>query len=345
MSRALRHYENDTRFIAAHHQPAVLIDFARSRDIDMHHLLRGTGLFYEDILTGRMALSPQQFLHLIANTEYCLKADDTSFLLGERLFPGHYGTVSHALMQAANLGEALTMLLRFQSLLCPLLAPRLLREKKYSGLYWVDACGVGTQQAFLVEMQMTAVAALCRWLSGERLPWAFHFSHAAPAWREQYLVHLGSDLHFDARMDAMLIDNNCLQRPWPRGSATAARVLQTEGERELAAQGYSSSLLLALYDYLLEHVQAAPSLEQTAQAFAMSPATLKRHLQKHDSSFQAQLDLVRKHVALYLLRLKGWDNEAVARHLQFHDANNFRRSFKRWTGLTPQALRKPVLVG
>ncbi len=69
-------------------------------------------------------------------------------------------------------------------------------------------------------------------------------------------------------------------------------------------------------------------------------ATLKRKLGKHDSHFQEQLDLVRKHVALYLYRVKGYSNDEVAAYLQFHDSTNFRRSFKRWTGLSPSALRQ-----
>lgn len=46
-------YENDSRFIPGHYQPACLIDLALSRDIDSHRLLRGTGLFHEDILAGQ----------------------------------------------------------------------------------------------------------------------------------------------------------------------------------------------------------------------------------------------------------------------------------------------------
>ncbi|MBC7993255.1 MAG: helix-turn-helix transcriptional regulator, partial [Rhizobacter sp.] len=99
------------------------------------------------------------------------------------------------------------------------------------------------------------------------------------------------------------------------------------------------SLLGALYRYLLEHVRLAPGLEQTAQHFGISPATLKRRLLAHGTHFQAELDQVRTHVALQLYQCRGFDNEQVARYLGFNDAANFRRSFKRWTGLTPSSLR------
>ena len=103
--------------------------------------------------------------------------------------------------------------------------------------------------------------------------------------------------------------------------------------------GPAPSLLDALYDYLLEHVRLAPTLEGAAQAFAISPATLKRHLALFGTHFQAELDQLRAHVALDLFHNRGYGNEQVAGYLGFHDANNFRRSFKRWTGLTPRSLR------
>ena len=83
-------YECDSRFIPGHWQPAVLLDLALSRGIDSHRLLRGSGLFHEDILSGEARLSPQQFLCLIDNARRLLEADDSSFLFGQRLLPGHY---------------------------------------------------------------------------------------------------------------------------------------------------------------------------------------------------------------------------------------------------------------
>jgi AraC-like DNA-binding protein len=97
--------------------------------------------------------------------------------------------------------------------------------------------------------------------------------------------------------------------------------------------------LAALYDYLLARVRDAPTLERTAGDFGVSPATFKRQLLRHHTHFQGELDGVRTHVALWLFQAEGADNDAVARHLGFHDVANFRRSFKRWTGLTPGPIR------
>ncbi len=70
----------------------------------------------------------------------------------------------------------------------------------------------------------------------------------------------------------------------------------------------------------------------------MSPASLKRQVNEARYAFQAQLDLARKHVALYLYQIKGYQHHEVAEYLRFNDINNFRRAFKRWTGLPPGQL-------
>ena len=203
-------------------------------------------------------------------------------------------------------------------------------------LYWVDAYGAPGIRPALVEMHMTAVVALCRWLGGERLPWRFCFNRSAPRHVEQHHVHLGTELRFGCQLDAMLLPAAWLDRPWPRASEMAARLaLQAAEQEEERAPG----MLAALYDYLLDHVRLAPTLERTAADFGVSPATFKRQLLRHHTHFQGELDGVRTHVALWLFQVERADNEEVARYLGFHDAANFRRSFKRWTGLTPGPIR------
>ncbi len=331
-------FERDTRCIAAHGQPAALIDLCLQRGINSHRLLRGTGLFHEDVLRGDTLVSPEQFFQLIDNARQLLDADDSAFLFGQRLLPGPLGAASQSLSLAANLQQALELLVELRTLLFPLLSPRLLLDEQHAYLHWQDNCGAGHQFRFLVEAAMAAVIAMSRRLGGERLPWQIHLRHARPRYIEQYWVHLGEDLHFASPYDLMRLPRACLTRPWPQSAPTAALVAGQQARAELQRLPATHSLLDALYRWLLDHARQAPGLEHAADAFGMSPATFKRKLKKHGTCYQEQHDQARLHLALYLYQIKGYSNDEVAAYLRFHDATNFRRSFKRWTGLAPSAL-------
>ena len=336
----IRYCQADAPFISARHHPALVLDYARSCDLPAASVVRGTGLLAADVPAAGGTVTPRAYLQLLANVGASLASPDTSFMLGQQMLPGHYGAVSHALLHAQNLRQALDTLVAWQSRLCPLLSPRWREEGGLAVLYWSDAFGAPGQLPFLVEMHMTAVVAMCRWLGGQRLPWRFCFNRCAPRQREQHEVHLGPALQFDCHLDAMLIDAACLDQPWPRGNSTAAAVALDEIAHEAAVQ--APAMLVALYDYLLLHIRCGPTLDGSAAAFGTSAATLKRHLARHGTHFQAELDQVRTHVALYLFQMRRYDNEAAAAYLGFHDATNFRRSFKRWTGQTPSLLRSAL---
>ena len=323
--------------IPARLQPALALEYGRSHDVPDAALLRETGL------TGGLAadslVSPSQYLQLLSNTLRALDSPDTSFMLGQLMLPGHDGAASHALVQAPNLRVLLESLCRFHARLTPLLRPRLETWGDVALLYWVDAQGAPSLRPALVEMHMTALVALCRWLGGARLPWRFCFNRGAPRHVEQHQVHLGAELRFGCQLDAMLVDAAWLDRPWPRASEMASRLALQAADAEPPR---TPGLPAALYDYLLEHVRESPTLERSASDFGVSPATFKRQLLRHHTHFQGELDQVRTHVALWLFQVRRADNEDVARHLGFHDAANFRRSFKRWTGLTPGPIRAAI---
>jgi len=324
------------------HLPTQVLQFARAADLPASRLLEGCDLEIEDVMDASRRLSPQQLLRLLQNASRELASPDTAFLLGQQMLPGTFGAASQALVHAPNLREALAILVRHQPRLSPLLTPRLMSEGPLSVLYWMDSFSAPALRPLLVELHMAAVVGMTRWLSGERLPWRFCFNRAQPRHAEQHAVHLGLDLRFNCQFDALLIDSEWLDRPWPRGNRPAMLAALCIAEAELDAEPACRSVLPLLYDFLLERIGEAPALEQAAQHFGTSPATLKRYLAAQGTHFQAELDLARTHASIHLLMVRGYDNEQVARHLGFHDARNFRRSFRRWTGLTPQLMRLPM---
>ncbi|MFA5631974.1 MAG: AraC family transcriptional regulator ligand-binding domain-containing protein [Porticoccaceae bacterium] len=330
--------ECDTRFIPAHYQPVTLIDLALARGVNEHRLLQGSGLFYDDILRGDKLISAQQFICLIDNARQQMQADDTSFLIGHQWLPGHYGAASHALRHAGNLLEALERLVRLQPLLSPLMTPRLRLDEHHAWLCWDDSFGASPQSVFLIEASMTAVSSLSQWLSGQKLPWSFYLSHAQPRYIEQYWVHLGERLRFGCPRNQMYLPREYLLKPWIDASATAGRVAEQEGLDMMAALPAPASVLDDLHDYLVAQIRTPLRLEQIADAFAMSPATLKRKLKKHGSHFQEQLDRARAAVAMELYLSRGYSSEDVAEYLNFSDRANFRRALRRWTGFLPSEL-------
>jgi AraC-like DNA-binding protein len=333
------YYMEDTAFIPAHHLPAMMLDLAMSRDVDNHAILSGTQLFLEDMLTGHKSITPTQFLNLLSNSQQLLKADDTSFLFGQRIFPGFFGPASQVLNHASNLREALIHLCHYHAILSPIFTPRYFETDCHFFIYWQDNCGANAlQEMLLVEAYMTAVARLAADKASGILPWRFNFTHSAPRYIEQYWVHLNEDVHFDQQLNLMRIPLEHAQSPWTQSAPVSLQLATLGSKLQLAELGFQESFLDVLYDYLRKHIQHNVQLETVANAFNMSPASLKRKLFKHNTHFQAQLDLVRKHVALYLYQIKGYQHQQVAEYLQFNDINNFRRAFKRWTGLPPGQL-------
>lgn len=331
----LPHYhECDTAFVPAQYQPATLLDIALSRGIAPDCLLAGTRLFYADILSGKCRLSPRQ-LHAMLRTMQRHIGEETGFLFGQRLLPGQYGAASLALRHCANLHEGLILLCMLSPLLSPLLTPRLWLGRQFAWLSWNDSWGAGPLQPVLAEASAIAIMTLSRTLCRQRLPWLCLFRHAEPSHVEQYWVHLGQNVRFGQPANLMRLPRAWLELPNAEAAATICHLNLQQSQAELHASGASTGFLDLLYRLMEHRIEYSLSLEQLAQDFSCSPATLKRRLQKHGTHFQEQYDNVRMHLALKYFLSDELCSETVASRLQFNDNSNFRRSFKRWTGLTP----------
>ncbi len=332
-SQAVPHYGADAPIIPWAYQGALLAEFARSRGLSADDWLTPCG-----VRPGQ-ALSPRQCLSLLAALHR--QARDVGFVLGQLSLPGHYGLASQALQQSPDLLGALRVLCQYAARLSPLLTPRLLETDTDLLLVWTDANGAPPSlQPVLVDMQMSAVVSMAQWLGGAALPWRFSFNRTAPRELSQHATYLGADLQFGCQIDAMRLPIDQARRPWPSarpGLALAQGALAQGAD----PQAHQRGQLAVLYDHLLSGLgdpDDPPTLERSAQRFSVSPATLKRQLAQLGTHHQAQLDQVRAHAALYLMHLQGQRGEAVARSLGFHDKSNFRRSFRRWTGMTPGML-------
>jgi AraC-like DNA-binding protein len=74
----------------------------------------------------------------------------------------------------------------------------------------------------------------------------------------------------------------------------------------------------------------------------MSVRSLQRQLAARGVRYQDLVDDVRRERATRLLREPGRSIDEVAFLVGFADASGLRRAFRRWTGESPQALKRAL---
>lgn len=341
-SLTLSSFENDEPLYAAHHHAALLIDLVLGRNISSHKLLSGTGLFYDDIISGEKYITGQQFLRLIQNAQNLYKQHDLSFRWGHSLWPGHYGCFSLLLGNCQNLYQTLQVMSKHRLQLSPLITPIITQDSRYCYIQWRDAIGLGEQRNFIIESWMTGFSALCHFRSQQKLPWHFGFSHTKPKYQEQYQVNLSDQLYFDLGIDVMAIDKAYLHQNWQQEKNTAYNIAARQCQQ--TSTNNTVGFIEQVCDIIQENIRQPLTLEDVAICLNMSSATFKRKLKKHNCRFQQLQDQARLSTALYLYQCSGFNNSEVANYLNFNDMPNYRRAFKRWSGRTPNNLKQDLLI-
>lgn len=332
-------YTAEDQVLASHHQVALLIELAMSRNIPEDRLLRNTGLFPADIRSANHKLSVSAFRRLITNIADMDRRSTLNLLWGSQLFPGHYGSPSTLLVNAGNLMEFLETLVRFRFFLCPFMAPNLVKDDQWTYLYWIDAGGLGRAEPFVVTALMSGVSSASNWLAGRTLPWEIFLKQPQPKNSPEYLVAFGDRLRFSAGINLMRIESRLLFEPWGsvpelvRASATSESVDLLNSAKPVYG------LPEMVYRVILSGPSGLRSLQAVSDYLGVSPATLKRRLKECETSYQTIYDEGRLHLSLYRFYVKGWSQNEVAKSLDCRDGANFRRMFKRWTGLTPAEYR------
>jgi AraC-like DNA-binding protein len=115
-------------------------------------------------------------------------------------------------------------------------------------------------------------------------------------------------------------------------------------EADLRAQAMIQSKGVPLADRVRATMVEAlsitdPTIAHVCSRLKLSRSTLSRRLADEGATFQCLLDETRKDLAIRYLRMSDLNNQQIAHLLGYRDPNAFQRAFRKWTGMTPQALR------
>lgn len=312
-----------------------LIELSMSRGAELEPLLRGTSLFKQDLTRVNHQISAKQLVQLITNCQKYTRSQDLSFMLGRRLLTLHSSIFSQLIENARNLNQAVRIFQIYQTELFPFAFGDV---KSYQDdIYFVlNPSLLKEGQQFMFEVLCAAIYHSSKTLCGKLIPYSFSFEIPRPRNIYQFEENLGRRISFSQPLSWIKLNSEYLSSPI-KPSQSFTRISLFEQSRTPLERGKDKEALLSIYRALKGG--EVSNLEQVAEWLEISPATLKRKLKATGISFQQLQDSVRKQQAVFELVVCKQKNGEVAKKLNFSDVTNFRRAFKRWTGLTPAQLK------
>lgn len=269
-------------------------------------------------------------------------AGSLSILLGKQLHLSTFGAPGFAVISSPYLGRALNTLLRFAPLL---------------NLKFPMQVHFGETVKISIDMNVEIEASNCRNLFacellkiitflkdilGPSLPPSRVIAGGLDPAVERTVAHFAgvNSIETSNGLRAQIeLDGGLLSRPLSQAHSLAHRRAVDECDRtinELRAKADPKVLILKRLRQLDVRI---PTFAEIAAELHMSERTLRRRLEKSQTSYSRILDELREELAAGYVLEPGHTTENIAERLGYSDAANFRHAFKRWTGQAPTAFR------
>lgn len=324
----------DDKVIPAWVQPIALLDLCHARGVALERLLVGTTLFVDQIPFHGQFISPRHYSILLDNAERHWPGDDFAFQLGHHLANTGLGPLGSVLDHCESADRYLDALCQFAYLLNPLLRLRRCVSDDGQVLLLLSSCCYLSLTLCQLRVVMTALSHLLGRVPGVTDVEGM-LSIPSPANIAQYLSHIAAQVYFDLPFDGLRISLS----HQPAGAEVPLSLSQQAARAACQTEDRGPYFLLSvLRRHWLNHGEVA-DLPSCAELLETSTATLKRRLGEQGCSFQTVLDSARREQALIELLVHGASIDAISEQLHFHDSSNFRRAFKRWTGMTPGLMK------
>jgi len=271
-----------------------------------------------------------------------------------------FDLMCHCIISARTLGDALRLAMRFDAMLYPLLNHRIALWEQGDGSAQLSYHIKLTEEdpklapshwdrSDYLETVARASGLLvwhsfCGWLTGQPLD-VDRVNIAAPYLNDDYHKSLTTSFNcpvaFGAEVNTLTFNSDQLERRVVHTVGSLEEFLNNLVYQLIASDKEPASTSAAIKSLVsIDMPNGMPSFTQIAEHLHMSESSLRRRLQKEETSYQALKDEVRCEVAIDKLLNENAKVADLAEYLGFTEPSSFVRSFKGWTGQTPKAYKE-----
>ena len=312
---------------------------ARELGIDKQNapaFLKNTQLTYEQLHGLDEKISLRDLLTIIGNALTLCADPALGLVLGEKLRVTTHGSLGVVLMSSPDVRTMLKEFSLYAAVPVPFLKVTLNKNNHFYVLEIVDLPPSIPFHASISELVLTSVQSVIEDAIGKKITTGrFNFIHAKPEYATKYQEILHSPCQFSTKNYQYCIPIDIGNSPSIFSDEHLLKHAKNLCDKQLNEITKSSTLENEIKTLLYENIGHIWTIDDVAMAMNTSKRTVARKLKNEGCTYKSILDSVHKEVASnYLMR----DNLSVDRIgflIGYSDSSNFRRSFKRWFGMTP----------
>ncbi len=332
---------------SSHHKAFLTTDYLTQ----LISLVKEQGFGIEDILDQSQLreddfqynnrISPMQYQQIVENSLRLTQDPLLGIKHGQGLSISSHGFVGFAAMAADDLGQALSLAIRYARTRTLLADIRFHKEDDSAVIQVTRLASMPDTFPFVVENIISSFVVVARFLVSqqEELSVIIKLAHSPQADLAEYERLFGAPVLFNQPYNQICLPEFMLEVPGSTANVISRGLAETECEKLLAELDHGHDLVTKIR-HELEKMQAFPTLPVMANALNSSPRTMNRQLAQLNTSYQHTLDEARREKAIELLDNTNFSIEEISINLGYNDPSNFGRAFRRWLGQSPRAYRQ-----
>lgn len=302
--------------------------------------LASQGLSAEDLDNTDQTVSWEVFRDLALAAVAMTGEPALGLMVGERLRINNHGIVGYAAMNSGSVRQVVEVVERFLPLRINLVMVRHEVDGEHLKLQVEELLPLGELRPFVLGAVLVALKNVLDFITLGSCNIAGVHMPFAPAFDDGFARSLfRCPVHYRQGWAGLSLPLAAVDQPLRTADPAAFDHAARLCERELQAMTADASVTARVRRLMLAKQAHFPSLGVTARILHMTPRTLHRRLQDEGTSFQKVLDEVRQTLAQEYLKSQELTIQELAYTLGYHDTANFRRAFKRWTGVAPSRFR------
>jgi len=326
------------------------LECLRARGIEEREVLQAAGIAPEMLASSQARVSSGHYGQLWHGIAQVI-GDEFFGLDSHPMRPGSFTLMCHTLIHADTLERALRRALRFMNLILDDWSAELMIDGNVASVSLLErrssATGefIAPKPAFSYGTYLLIMHGLACWIIGRRIPLHYaSFRCPEPPYSDEWRVLFAQDLRFDNSRSGFAFAASFLAMPNVQNERTMKAFLRQAPANFLVRYKNSDSVTAQIRRRLREIApESWPDFDDLSIQMHLSPATLRRRLEREGARYRTILDDLRRDMAIGYLGEHSMTMSDIACALGFTELSAFYRAFKKWTGVAPGEYRKAGL--